>query len=76
MRQPRIGHVVAGRVMHLRLLQVEARLGEAVEVADVVVMQVRQDDIGHLVGVDADELQSLDRIAQEIACAPGGDLGG
>src|SRR5256884_1566482 len=42
----------------------ELRRREAVEVADVVVVQMCQDHVPHGVAVDADELQGLDRVAQ------------
>jgi hypothetical protein len=37
--------------------------------ADVVVVQVREDHVLHGVAIDADELQGLDRVAQEGALA-------
>src|SRR3954471_3002621 len=70
MRQPRVPHVAADRVVQLRLLQMELRVREAMEIADVIVVQVRQNDVLDLVAVDADELQRVDRVAQECALAP------
>ena len=67
-------HVAAGRVVDLRLLQMELRLRETIESADVVVVQVGQDHVLHGVAVDADELQRIDRIAQERALALRGRL--
>ena len=76
MREPRVAHVAPGRVVHLRLLQVELRRREAVEIADMVVVQVRQDHVLHRIAVDADQLQRLDRIAQMRAPALLRDLRG
>ena len=64
----RIAHVLAGGIGHLARLQVEARVGKLVEVADVVVVHVSEDDIADVAGIDADELQAVDGAAQE-ACA-------
>jgi hypothetical protein len=74
MREARIAHVAPGRVVHLRLLQVELRRRKAVEIADMVVVQVGQDHVLHAVAVDADQLQRLDRIAQMRAPALRRDL--
>ena len=62
--------------MHLRLLQMEARFRKAMKVADMVVMQMRQDDISDLIGVDINQLERIDRIAQERALALGRNLRG
>ncbi len=47
----------------------ELRGGERIEIADVIVMQMRDDHILDRVGIDADQRQRLDRIAQEFALA-------
>jgi hypothetical protein len=72
----RIAHVLAGGVGHLALLQVEARVRELVEVADMVVVHVGQDHVAHRPGIDAQQRQALDRAAQERALALLGHLGG
>ena len=49
-----LADVPAGGELHLLVLQMEARLGEVVPVADVVVVQVGDDDVLDLLGVDAE----------------------
>src|SRR5215216_2273590 len=73
-REPRIAHVTAGGVCELRLLQMEGRGRKAVEVADVVVVEMRQDHVLNARAVDADESERLDRAAQERAAAHRGHL--
>ena len=70
-----IAHVLAGGVGHLALLQVEARVRELVEVADVIVVHVGEDHVAHGAGIDAEQGQALGRAAQESALALLGHLG-
>ena len=46
-----VRHVAPRRIHHFLILQVKARFGKEIEVADVIVMQVRDDDILHLVRI-------------------------
>jgi hypothetical protein len=70
-----LAHVAAGGELHLLVLQVEARLGEAVPVADVIVVQVGDDDVLDLPGVDVEVLQQFGRIGLDLAAALLADLG-
>ena len=70
-----VAHVLARGVGHLAFLQVEARLRKLVEVADVVVVHVREDHVAHVAGLDAQEGEAVDRAAQEGALALLGHLG-
>ena len=45
MTQESVAHAAPGRIGHLAILQVEARVGETVEIAGVVVMQMGDDDV-------------------------------
>jgi hypothetical protein len=74
MRQPRILHVAAGGIGQFALLQMKACLRETVEIADMVVVQVGEDDLLDRIHVDAEQAQRLDRIAQEGALALSRDL--
>ena len=56
-----MAHVPAGGELHLLVLQMEARLGEAVPVADMVVVQMGDDDVLDLLGVDAEMGQQVGR---------------
>jgi hypothetical protein len=57
-------------------LQVELRIGEAVKIADMVVMRMGQHDVLDGIAVEADQGQRLDRAAQKPPLARRGDLGG
>ena len=61
------GHVPAGGVRHLTVLDMEAGPGELLEPADVVVVEVGEDHIGDLVRVHAHGRQRLARRAHETA---------
>ena len=69
-------HVAAGGVAHFQFLEMERRLREEIEIADMVVMQVRDDDVLHLRRVDAEQLQAARGTAQMLATALGGHGGG
>ena len=45
MPQQAVAHAAPGRVAHLAILQMEPRIGEAIEIAGVVVMQMGDDDV-------------------------------
>ena len=64
-----VAHVPAGGELHLLVLQMEARLGEFVPVADMVVVQVGDDDVLDLLGVDAEIAQQVGRVALDLAAA-------
>ncbi len=70
MRQPGVTHVFSGRVGEFTLLEMKSRAGKAVEVADMVVVQMREDDVLDGVRIDAEQRQRLDRTAQERPLPP------
>lgn len=74
--EERMTHVAAGRVVQFDLLQMKLRIGEAVKIADMVVVHVGQHNVLDGVAVDADEGQRLDRAAQKPPLARRCDLGG
>ena len=45
MRQPRIPHEAPRGIRQLALLEMESRVGKPVEIADMVVMQMGEDDV-------------------------------
>src|SRR5262245_23227166 len=57
--QRRVAHAAPRGIGHLAVLQVVARAGKQVVVANVIVMHVADDDGPYLRGVDADRFQSL-----------------
>src|SRR6201996_8103687 len=69
MPQQPVAHAAAGRIGHFALLQVKARIGKAVEIAGMVVMQMRDDDILDSVGPNAEPLQRIDRVERQLAPA-------
>jgi len=71
-----MGHGATRGERHFPILQVETRGGEAVEIAGVVVMEVGDDHVRNAVGIDADEAQRIDRMAQPFAAAPNGGFVG
>ena len=74
--EERVTHVAAGRVVQFHLLQMELRIGEAVKIADMVVVHVGKHDVLDGIAVDAEQGQRLDRAAQKPPLACRGDLGG
>ena len=48
-------------------LQVKPRVRQLVKIADVIVVQMRQNHIGHSIGVDIEHSQAVDRTAEEGA---------
>ena len=69
MPQHAVAHAAPGRVAHLAVLQMEPRVGEAIEIAGVVVVQMGDDDVLDRVGLDAETRQRIDRIERELAGA-------
>jgi hypothetical protein len=59
--------VAPGGEGHFTVLQVKSRLGEFVEVADVVVMEMGDDQVGDGPGIDADGGQALGWAAEPCA---------
>ena len=57
--QRRVAHAAPGGVGHLAILQMIARAGKQIVVADVIVVHVADDDGRYLCGVDADRFQSF-----------------
>ena len=48
----------------------KSRVRKTVEIARVIVVQMRQDDVGYLTGIHADQWQCVGRITQQIALPP------
>ena len=69
MGQARIAHVAPGGVGQLALLEMKPRFRKAVEIADMVVMQMGEDDVLDRIRIDAERGQRLDRTAQKCALA-------
>ncbi len=55
----RMAHVSTGRIRHFLVLQVISRVGKEIVVAAVVVVQVRHDDVGHILRLHANGGQRL-----------------
>jgi hypothetical protein len=70
MCQPRVAHVFPGRISELALLEMKSRAGKAVEISDVVVMEMREDHIFDRVRIDVEQSQRLYRAAQERSLSP------
>ena len=64
-----VAHAAAGRVGHLRLLEMEARGREVVERAGVVVVEVGHHHVRDVRDVDADGLQRLVRLHVDLPAA-------
>ncbi len=65
-REERVCHVTAGRKCHLAVLQVEARPREQRQIARVVIVQVRDDDVPDLGAIDAQPAQALAGLEQQL----------
>jgi len=46
---------------------VKSRIGKQVEIAGVVIVQMGDDDISDIAGLDAEARQRLDRIERQLA---------
>ena len=63
-----MAHVAPGRILHLRVLKMEARVVEQLCIAAVVVMHMRDDDVAHIGMCDAERLEpALDRVHDRAA---------
>ena len=49
-------HAAPGGIAHLAFLQMKPRVGKAIEIAGMVVMQMGDDDVLDVVGLDAEAL--------------------
>src|SRR6185437_11941317 len=70
MRQPRIAHVASRRIVKLALLEMETRVRKPVEIADMVVMQMGEDDILDRLRIDVERAKRLHRTAQKRPLPP------
>src|SRR4051812_11488184 len=70
MRQPRITHEAPRGIRQFTLLEMKSRVREAVEIAHMVVMQMGQDDILDVAGVDSERADRLHRATQEGSLSP------
>ena len=68
-----MAHVAAGGIGHLAVLEVEGRARKDLEVADVVVVQMGDDHVLDLAGIDPDRREAGLGIAQDRALAPRAD---
>ena len=69
MPQCAVAHAAPGGVAHLAVLQMKPRVGEAVEIAGVVVMQMGDDHVLDVVSLDPEGIKRIDRIERELAAA-------
>jgi len=75
MPQHAVTHAAPGGVAHLAILQMKPRIGKAVEIAGVIVMQMGDDHVLDVVGVDAKACQRIDRIERQLAASQARFLG-
>ena len=68
-RQERMRHVLSGREGEFGLLKMKARLGKSIEVADVIVVEVGDDDVFDVGGAHPQEFERINGIAQVGALA-------
>jgi hypothetical protein len=64
--------VPAGRVVHLKVLQVQGRRREEIEIADMVVVQMRNHHVLDRARIAAEKSQSLGRTTNVIPLSLGG----
>jgi hypothetical protein len=69
MPQDPVAHAAPGRIAHLPILQMEARTGKAVEIAGVIIVQVRDDNIPDICGAHPEPRKRIDWIERELAGA-------
>ena len=67
--QRQVAHAAARGVGHLAVLQVIARAGKQIIVADVIVVHVADDDGRDLIRIDADLLQAFAHRLDQLALA-------
>ncbi len=65
-----VAHAAAGAIRHLRFLEMEAGLRKTTDIAGVVVMHVRDDDVRHRRGIDVQLAQQGERRMQVGAATP------
>jgi hypothetical protein len=70
-----VAYIASGGEGEFAFLEMKARVWQLVKVADVIVVQVRQDDIGDRVRVNIEMPQALDWTAQELAFPTSSDFG-
>ena len=58
-----------GGVAHLAILQMEAGVGKAIEIARMVIMQVGDDNVADRIGLDTKTGERIDRIERQFAGA-------
>lgn len=67
-----MAHGAAGGEGHFAILQMKTRDREAVEIAGVVVMKMRDDYVHDAIGIEADEAQGIDWMANPVTAAANG----
>src|ERR1700728_1381946 len=72
MAQAAKAHAASGGETHLAVLKMKSRIREQIEIAGVIVMQVRHDNTPDRVGTDTEACQCLHRIERELAVAQAG----
>src|SRR5438034_7242603 len=71
-----VPHIAPGGECQFAFLEVKARVRQLVKIADVIVVQVRQNDISDRVRLDIELRQTVDRTAQERAFPASRGFGG
>jgi hypothetical protein len=69
MPQGAVAHAAPGGIAHLAVLQMKPGIGEAIEIAGVIVVQMGDDDVPDVVSLDPEGRQRIDRIERELATA-------
>ena len=69
MAQQAVAHASPGGEAHFTVLQMEPRLGEAIEIARVIVMQMGDDHVANAVGADAEIFERIGGIDHQCAGA-------
>lgn len=67
-----MAHRAARGESHFAILQMKTSKRKAIEIASVVVMEVRDNYVGNAIGIDADEAQRIDRVSKRFAAAANG----
>src|ERR1700722_17872671 len=67
--QHTMAHAAPGGVAHLAILQMKSGARKAIEIAGMIVMQMRDDDISDVVGAHVEARQCVDGIEGELAIA-------
>lgn len=69
-----MAHGTPGGIRDLAILQVEARGRKSIEIARVIIMQMREDNVGDFIRIDIEQSKRVHRTAQMFALAPNGRL--